>query len=99
MKLKSLLKLYEDYTFLLTDTETLLEALKDIPPDTIIASALMPTSPNLPPTKSDKLVKDRIEELKKDRIILIARVKSIKRALIRELTKDDNPTTSKKTAG
>ena len=89
MKLKSLLKLYEQFTEGLVDTQTLIKALETIPPDTIVEEQFMPTGPGFPPTKKDTTATQRIEELKKTELILAARVKSIKKSLIEELNGEE----------
>ena len=96
--IKYLFEIYEKWSNALIENETLFEALEKVPEDTIVASLIMPTGQGLPPTRNDTSVGDRKEEIKRDLMILNARVEAIGKAIIKELS-HGNPTSDTKEVG
>lgn len=84
---KQFVELYFQYETALSENETLLEALKTLPEDMRLSMKLVSMGEGLPPMGQEKTMKERVEELEKDKTILTARVKAIKNKLIEELSK------------
>lgn len=80
-KINILLDLYGSYYPTLIDTEILLKALKNLPPEMELESKFAGMDLGLPPMKIKKTVGERIQELERQQKTLVARVEAIKEEL------------------
>lgn len=76
--------LYNEYFPKLVDSQTLLEALKDLPQDMLIAVSFENIQANLPPVIRELTIRERVKQLQDQVMVLEHRVKAIKEAMKKE---------------
>lgn len=99
MRLKILFDEYTAFYAVLVDVEVLLKALADLPGDLELTVSqrqepagffvVDSSQEKKPAVLINKTVAERLKELERDKIILTARVKTIKEEIIKELQKDE----------
>ncbi len=74
-RLKILLDEYSNFYLATIRNESLLKALKTLSPELKLEPKVEPSTPGMPPVVIERTVKDRIVEVKRDYLLLSARLK------------------------